>query len=128
MAKTYMIGNWKMNQNLEEVRTFFSLLKEQNLSKGNFWIAPQIMHISNSLEVSGSFKIGSQNVSHQDNGAFTGETSAINLKEMGAHFSLVGHSERRAYYGETDETVNLKAKKLLEVGLNSRANLLKTCI
>jgi triosephosphate isomerase len=117
MAKTYMIGNWKMNQSLEEVKSFFTSLKEQNLSQGNFWIAPQLIHITTSLEIAGNIKIGSQNVSHQGNGAFTGETSAVSLKELGVHFSLVGHSERRALYGETDQSVNLKTKKILEVGL-----------
>jgi triosephosphate isomerase len=117
MAKTYMIGNWKMNQSLEEVKNFFNSFKDQDLPEGNFWIAPQLIHINKSIEISGNIKIGSQNVSHENNGAFTGETSAVNLKELGVHFSLVGHSERRALYGETDQSVNLKSKKLLEVGL-----------
>lgn len=117
MAKTYMIGNWKMNQSLEEVLNFFGVMKEHRLNEGNFWIAPQLIHISPSLQHAYKIKIGAQNVSHQDNGAFTGETSALNLKELGAHFSLVGHSERRAYYGEDDKSVNLKTKKLLQTGL-----------
>ena len=117
MAKTYMIGNWKMNQNLSEVKDFFQSLKNEKLEAGNFWIAPQMIHISTAKELAADIKIGSQNVSQHDNGAYTGETSAVNLAEIGAHFSLVGHSERRAYYNETDSDVNAKTQKLLEMGL-----------
>lgn len=118
-AKTYIIGNWKMNQGLDELTSFFNELKETNLPEGNFWIAPQIVHINTALEATKGtqFKIGSQNASQNDFGAFTGETSAQSLKEIGAHFSLVGHSERRSYYGETNEIVNAKTKKIMEKGL-----------
>lgn len=119
MAKTYMIGNWKMNQSLDEITEFFSSIKGKTTKEGNFWIAPQLIHIDRCLNLAqeSNIKIGSQNVSNQDNGAFTGETAAVNLKEMGAHFSLIGHSERRAYNFETDEFINQKAKKLLENGM-----------
>lgn len=117
MAKKYMIGNWKMNQSLEEVIGFFSAINEKSLDDGNFWIAPQLIHTSPSLKHAHKIKIGAQNCSHHNNGAFTGETSALSLKELGVHFCLVGHSERRAYYGETDQAVNLKSKKLIETGL-----------
>jgi triosephosphate isomerase len=119
MAKTYMIGNWKMNQSLEEISTFFTDLKAIDLPVGNFWIAPQIIHIGKCLSLTNStqFKIGAQNSSNQDNGAYTGETSAKSLKEFGAHFAIVGHSERRAYYAESDEVINSKVSKALENGL-----------
>lgn len=118
-AKTYIVGNWKMNQGLDELTSFFNELKETNLPEGNFWIAPQIVHINTALEATKGtqLKIGSQNASQNDFGAFTGETSVESLKEIGAHFSLVGHSERRSYYGETNEIVNAKTKKIMEKGL-----------
>ncbi len=118
-AKTYIVGNWKMNQSLDELTGFFNTLKETSVPAGNFWIAPQLVHISKSLELTtgSQFKIGAQNSSQNDFGAFTGETSVESLKELGAHFSLVGHSERRSYYGESNEIVNVKTKKILEKGI-----------
>ena len=64
MRKKIVIGNWKMNQNLDEIKSFFKTLKDEKLEDGNFWIAPQIIHISSALDISGNIKIGSQNVSH----------------------------------------------------------------
>lgn len=118
-AKTYIIGNWKMNQSLDDLTGFFNTLKEISVPKGNFWISPQLIHIPKALELTKDtqFTIGAQNSSQHDFGAFTGETSVESLKELGAHFSLVGHSERRSLYGETNITVNQKTKKLLERGL-----------
>jgi triosephosphate isomerase len=119
MAKNYMIGNWKMNQGLNEIKDYFAGMKEQALPAGNFWIAPQSLHIGKSLtEAEGSgFKIGAQNCSDQDFGAFTGEICTTSLKEIGAHFVILGHSERRAYYNETDTFINAKVKKAMENGL-----------
>ncbi len=117
MAKVYMIGNWKMNQSLEEINDFFYTIEEANLKKGNYWVAPQTLHISTCLKHSGKIKIGAQNCSNYDSGAFTGETSPVNLKEIGAHFCLVGHSERRSLFSETDQLINEKTQKLLEIGL-----------
>ena len=62
-------------------------------------------------------KVGAQNVYFEKEGAFTGEVSVDMLKASGCEFCIVGHSERRQYFGETDETVNKKAKALLEGGL-----------
>ncbi len=117
-AKTYMVGNWKMNQTQSEIETFFNELKLEN-NQNNFWIAPQILHISKCMELAGNagVLIGAQNCSEQDFGAFTGETSTDSLAEMGAHFTLIGHSERRSIYGETDELINKKVKKASASGV-----------
>ena len=61
--------------------------------------------------------LGAQDVSAHESGAFTGETSAASLKEMGARYCLVGHSERRQYHGETDSVVALKAQRALSAGI-----------
>ena len=118
MPKYYMIGNWKMNQTQAEIETFFSEVKLEN-NQNNFWIAPQTLHLEKCLNLGKpqGVLIGAQNCSDQEYGAYTGETSTDSLMEMGAHFTLVGHSERRSYYGETDEFINKKVQKALEKGL-----------
>ena len=118
MAKTYMIGNWKMNQSQHDLEVFFKEL-EISHNQNNYWIAPQLIHIDKCLKFGAEkgILIGAQNVSSEDQGAFTGETSAASLMEMGAHFCLVGHSERRSYYNESDEFINSKVKKSIEKGL-----------
>lgn len=116
--ETFIIGNWKMNQDLREIESFFNETKSLK-SDAHAWIAPQTMHISKSIELkSNAFKIGAQNCAHEDSGAFTGENSPKNLKELGAEFVIIGHSERRSLYGEKDELLYKKTLKALENGLN----------
>ena len=116
MPKTYMIGNWKMNHGLTEINDFFEVLRSQNLADTNCWIAPQAIHVGKCLSLADgtTIKIGAQNCSNESFGAYTGEVSADSLKEIGAHFVLLGHSERRSYFQETNKLINLKIKKVLE--------------
>ena len=118
MAKNYMIGNWKMYQTLGEIEAFFTGLDLSN-NQNNFWIAPQILHLgfAKELALKAGVLIGSQNCSEHTYGAYTGETSPESLMEMGAHFTLLGHSERRSYYQETDEVINSKVQIAIEKGL-----------
>ncbi len=118
MPKTYMIGNWKMNQSLAEIESFFSNLKLEN-NQNNFWIAPQSIHIPKVQELGqkAGVLVGAQNISDQESGAFTGEISSSALVELGAHFCLVGHSERRSLYGENDEFINRKVHQAIHSGL-----------
>jgi len=120
--KTYIVGNWKMNQSISETENFFkNLSPEIKHYSGETWIAPQFIHIPLTLELAkktdGKVKIGGQNCAATDFGAFTGEVAAQSLKEIGAHFVILGHSERRAIFGENDETINHKMKKSLEKNL-----------
>ena len=117
-AKTYMVGNWKMNQTTAEVESFFADLKLEN-NQNNFWIAPQTLHISKCLELGADagVLIGAQNCSEQEFGAFTGENSVDTLSEMGVHFTLIGHSERRTLFAETDKVINKKVIKAASAGV-----------
>lgn len=111
MNKKVIVGNWKMNKSLESIKSFFKELDQDLVhSKNEKWIAPQFIHIKDALELSSSFKIkiGAQNASSFDEGAHTGEISPKFLKELGCHFVILGHSERRSLYGETNEAINLK--------------------
>lgn len=115
MRKTHIVGNWKMNQSLEEIETFFKQLGDLSDVTCEAWIAPQGMHLPILLEKKlGNFAVGAQNCCEQDSGAFTGELSPKSLKDLGAHFVILGHSERRAIYKEQDELLNKKLHKALE--------------
>ncbi len=118
MAKNYMIGNWKMNQSLEDIKAFFHGLELSN-NQNNFWIAPQTLHLSFVQELASQkgILVGAQNCSDQEQGAYTGETSPESLMELGMHFTLLGHSERRSLYGESDEFINKKVLKAIQKGL-----------
>jgi len=110
-----------MNQNLEEIKNFFV---ECDKSKGRInceaWVAPQAIHVPIVKDLAftlGNIKVGAQNCCEKASGAFTGEISANSLVDMGVHFTLIGHSERRAIYKESDELLNQKTLHALETGL-----------
>ncbi|POB14030.1 triose-phosphate isomerase [Halobacteriovorax sp. DA5] len=105
----YIVGNWKMNQNTEDVIAFFDAIDSAKL-RHEAWIAPQAIHIPICLQNTDDFKIGAQNCATENSGAFTGEISPASLKDIGAHFVIIGHSERRSIYNEDDATLNAKAK------------------
>lgn len=107
-----IVGNWKMNKSSQEVGEFFSSLVMSHIQK-EAWIAPQNIHIAQAIRASGAIKIGAQNCSDQDSGAFTGETSPAALKDLGASFVLVGHSERRQIFQETNAMCAAKTKRAL---------------
>jgi triosephosphate isomerase len=114
----FIAGNWKMFKTREEARAFASsfgkMYKEAGSDIKAAICAPytQLADLVEAFEGSG-VKVGAQNVHYEDEGAYTGEISIGMLKEIGVDYCIVGHSERRAYFNESDETVNLKLKKLL---------------
>ena len=125
MMKNYIVGNWKMNQSLEEINQFFNsfneMFKEQedNVFVG---VSPQSFHIPLILSHPNKpsfFQVGSQNCSQYKNGAYTGENAPNALKEIGTCFTLIGHSERRQYFGETSNiTLGEKIQSALDEGLD----------
>lgn len=116
MRKKFIIGNWKMNQDLSSIESFFSNLSISDC-QSETWVSPQAVHISTLLDkaksAGKSFFVGAQNISEQEGGAFTGENSASAVKDLGATFTLVGHSERRAIYKEDNQLLNKKLKMAL---------------
>lgn len=119
--KTYIVGNWKMNQTLLEIRDFFSQInsyKEEFLCET--YVAPQFIHLGLALELSkekGRVKIGAQNCGPKEKGAFTGEVSPVALAELGTHFVIIGHSERRHHFHEDNELLRKRTLCALQSGL-----------
>lgn len=121
MREYLIAGNWKMNLGYEEAENFVSQLVDAvdayELDEGvNVLICPPFLMLPIAADIAfdSNLWIGAQNVYHKTNGAYTGEISATMLAESGAEFCIVGHSERRQYFGETDEMINIKTKMLLE--------------
>ena len=119
--KTIIAGNWKMNKTLSETRAFAEELKPI-LPRGKWCDVVLCVPYVNIPAAVRLFKdcrvaIGAENCHYEANGAYTGEVSAEMLKELGVKYVVIGHSERRQYYNETDATVNKKVHAALEVGL-----------
>lgn len=115
--KPFIAGNWKMNMTAESGKQLITELKP--LVKGAkcevALCVPAILIPAMSKAVKGSkIKLGAQNMHWAESGAFTGEISAEMLKEYGVKYVIVGHSERRQYFGETDETVNKRTLAVLK--------------
>lgn len=111
-------GNWKMNGGPYEAAELLDGLKER---KKNFSdeidvvVCPPFVSLGMAIQKlhSSDIQVGAQNMFYEDKGAFTGEVSALMLAESGCNYVILGHSERREYFGETDESVNKKAVKAL---------------
>jgi triosephosphate isomerase len=116
-----MAGNWKMYKTLAETRAFFSAFTPAvaNSSHADIVIAPPFTAISTAVDATKgtNIAIGGQNLSWSKEGAFTGEVSAGMLAEAGCKYVIVGHSERRQLFRETDDNVAKKSLMALSVGL-----------
>ena len=119
--KSVIAGNWKMNMTPSEAVSLVNELIPAVEGKNGadiivcvpFVDIPAVVEATRGTNI----KVGAQNVHFKANGAYTGEISAAMLKECGVEYVVIGHSERRQYFGETDETVNLRLKAALEAGL-----------
>lgn len=120
MRKPIIAGNWKMNKTPEEaaelVRELVPLVAD---AEAEVVVCPPFVCLDAARkEAAGSnIKLGAQNVHFEKSGAYTGEVSADMLLAMGVEYVIIGHSERRQYFGETDCTVNKRAKAALAAGL-----------
>lgn len=114
MRKPIIIGNWKMNMSLKGGLSFLSKLEKSVNDQIEVGIAVQSVSLVEMINHSNNVLIGAQNCFYEDAGAFTGEVSPALLKEIKTKFCLVGHSERRTMFNETNEIVNKKALKLLD--------------
>ena len=123
MRKIIIAGNWKMNKSFAEAKEFFQKISdwERNFNhKNKIFIFPPDLYIQETLKIlnDNDIEIGSQNIYFKDFGAFTGQISPKMLSSIGCNNSLVGHSERRKIFHESDEETNLKVKILLENNFN----------
>ncbi len=117
MRIPFIAGNWKMHKTAAEARAFAeefkALYKDTDVKTA---ICAPFVHLALLKEAFAGtdIKVGAQNAHFEDQGAFTGEVSVKMLEDIGVDYCIIGHSERRQYFAETDETVNKKLKKLFE--------------
>jgi triosephosphate isomerase (TIM) len=121
MRKPVIAGNWKMFKTVKETVQFIEQVKPlvQNNREVEVVIAPPYTALSDAVKTSGgsNVKISSQSVHWEKEGAFTGEIAAGMLVELGVQYCIIGHSERRQYFGETNQTVFKRTKAALQSGL-----------
>ncbi|MBO5959974.1 MAG: triose-phosphate isomerase, partial [Lentisphaeria bacterium] len=120
--KIFIAGNWKMNKTAAEAKALCEALKESLAplaGKVEVAVCPTFTRLATAVEVlkGSNVKVGAQNIHWADNGAFTGEISGAMLQEIGVEYVIIGHSERRQYFGETDATVNARIKAALKYAL-----------
>lgn len=121
MRRTVIAGNWKMNMTPAQTREFITELAPMvaGMDKCDIVLCVPFVDIASAVEAAKgtNIHIGAENVHFAESGAYTGEISAKMLCEIGTEYVIVGHSERRQYFGETDSTVNLRTKAALAAGL-----------
>ena len=120
MRRPIIAGNWKMNMTPSEARALVEELKPLvKDAKCEVVVCPPYVDLSAVSELikDSNIRLGAQNIHWAEKGAFTGEVSANMLKELGVEYAIIGHSERRQYVGETDETVNARAKAARAAGI-----------
>ena len=120
MRKPIIAGNWKMNNTIAEAQKLIGELKPlvaDAAAEVVICVPYTAIQKAAELTAGSNIAVGAENVAWADKGAFTGEISAAMLKEVGATYVIIGHSERRQMFGETDETVRARTAQALKNGL-----------
>ncbi|MCS6320275.1 MAG: triose-phosphate isomerase [Nitrospira sp.] len=122
MRTRFIVGNWKMNKTASEAGAFVHRLSQELTSHAGIRIGltppfTALQAVRDALGPAPTFLLGAQNLYWEDKGAFTGEVSGAMLKDIGCQFVLVGHSERRQYFGDQDSWTNKKVLAALRHGL-----------
>ena len=115
MRQTVVAGNWKMNKTPAQTTELISELKPLVAdSKNKCIVCVPYTNLANAIEATAgtNIEVGAQNMYFEESGAYTGEIAPSMLTEMGVKYVIIGHSERRQYFNETDESVNKKLLKL----------------
>lgn len=120
MRTAIIAGNWKMNKTIKEGLEFIEGIKGKTEGDAEVLICAPFTLLKDLKEATKgtNIKIGAQNMHYENSGAFTGEVAAANLVELEMDYVIIGHSERRQYFNETDESCNKKVLKAIEVGIN----------
>ncbi len=117
MRKPFIAGNWKMNKSVTEAKELVSSLqkKVKDVENVEIGVCPTALALSEvkNLLADTNIKVGAQNIYWEDSGAFTGEISAEMLADINIDYIIIGHSERRQYFNESDQDVNRKVKSAL---------------
>ena len=122
LRKAVIAGNWKMNKTRPEAKALLEAIKPLVANaEGKVEVIACVpftnLETAVNTTAGSNVKVGAENVHFEKSGAFTGEISADMLTELGVEYVVIGHSERRQYFGETDETVNKRTKAALAAGL-----------
>ena len=119
MRRKYICGNWKMNKTSSEARDFAEKINEFNFEKSDVLLAPSFVSLESFRKIlNKKIEVGAQNLSQFEDGAYTGEVSTSMLKDIGVENVIIGHSERREKFFESNEIVNAKVKKALADGFH----------
>ena len=120
MRRTLVAGNWKMNASRAQTETLLSAIRDAGDLPCDVAVFPPYPYLSQAVEAAGAtVSVGAQNCADQTSGAYTGEVACDMLSDIGASMVIIGHSERRTLYGETDDVVLRKTRLAIDCGLTA---------